>query len=385
MSNGAASRNTTSNKRVRFETDQDIPVSSPMNTPPVKIAMESVQMFAETLHPSIAPVLKDIGERNVSFYKNLHRKNTSLKKLMDDDESIPRSVNVLQQFKLNASKSTEERAEFATYQEETAKIIGNFRTELKKQVTNTLQLEVQDLRKKYQHSFIAAIKQIAEAEFLSIIDKNKKNWIPLQSEYFIWIRPFEFINIDLGHEVFCEKYKAMHGLAIFPYPAGDKEDANKLLHNSQELKRIIQGIMVDPVSAYLTREKELSIHIALEKFRKEINLDEKCAETQALMDIDPPQDAGLVKSLIADATKKETKKLRADLGQIKKLLSAMEVKDSRGQQSSASKKKEKARIAKEKKLKKKKAAKEAEEKEKGTSNGNGKKKGNRRKKKNSKK
>ena len=142
---------------------------------------------------------------------------------------------------------------------------------------------------------------------------------------------------------------------------------------------------MDPVTAYLHRKKELSIHIALEKFRKEINLDEKCAETQALMDIDPPQDAGLVKSLIADATKKETKKLRAELGQIKKLLSAMEVKDSRGQKSSASKKKEKARLAKEKKMKKKKAAKEAEEKEKGTSNGNGKKKGNRRKKKNNKK
>lgn len=53
-----------------------------------------------------------------------------------------------------------------------------------------------------------------------------------------------------------KKNKAMHGLAIFPYPAGDKEDANRLLHNSQELKRIIQGIMVDPVSTYLNCEKK---------------------------------------------------------------------------------------------------------------------------------
>ena len=79
------------------------------------MAMESVQTFAETLNPSLAPVLKDIGERNVSFFKNLHRKNNSLKKLMDDEESIPRSVNVLQKFELYALKTTEERAEFATF------------------------------------------------------------------------------------------------------------------------------------------------------------------------------------------------------------------------------------------------------------------------------
>ena len=62
------------------------------------------------------------------------------------------------------------------------------------------------------------------------------------------------------------------------------------------------------------------MHVALSKYQKELSLDEKSTETQQLMDLDPPTDAGLVKTLIEDATKKATQKLRAELGQLEKLL-----------------------------------------------------------------
>ena len=45
------------------------------------------------------------------------------------------------------------------------------------------------------------------------------------------------------------------------------------------------------------------------------------------MDLDPPTDAGLVKTLIDDATKKATQKLQAELGQLKKLLKDATVKE----------------------------------------------------------
>ena len=114
MNNEEALRQTTTNKRVRFESDPSIQVLSSTSTSPVKAAMESVKAFLQTLHPSLAPVAKDIGEHHVSLFKNLHRKNKSFNKLQDDLESIPQSVNVLTNFKLRASKTTEDSAEFTS-------------------------------------------------------------------------------------------------------------------------------------------------------------------------------------------------------------------------------------------------------------------------------
>ena len=114
MNEGSASRQAPTNKRVRFEPEPTNPVPSPISTPPVKLAMDSVRTFSETLHPSLAPVIRDIGEKHITLFKTLHRKNLSYLKLKDDDESIPQSVNVLTNFKFRASKETEDTAEFAS-------------------------------------------------------------------------------------------------------------------------------------------------------------------------------------------------------------------------------------------------------------------------------
>ena len=73
------------------------------------------------------------------------------------------------------------------------------------------------------------------------------------------------------------------------------------------------------------------IHLALTKFHTELELEDKCVEMQTLMDIDPPADKGLVKTLLSESTRKETQKIRAKLGQLKKKLKDLTVKDSRGQ------------------------------------------------------
>ena len=82
-----------------------------------------------------------------------------------------------------------------------------------------------------------------------------------------------------------------------------------------------------------------------------MELDDSAAETQTLMDLDLPTDAGLVKSLIEEATTKATKKISSELGKVKKELEELRVKESRGKTASASEKKEKER---QRKLKKKK-------------------------------
>ena len=128
MNTESASRQTTMNKRVRFEKETELPTpnSSAINTPPVKVALESVRAFLLTLHASLAPVVKDIGENHVSLYKTLHRKKKSYDKLKDDEDSIPQSVNVLQDFQLRASSATENTEEFASVSEETTNIITLF-------------------------------------------------------------------------------------------------------------------------------------------------------------------------------------------------------------------------------------------------------------------
>ena len=246
----SASRQTTMNKRVRFKSEPTTPVSSAINTPPVKVALESVRAFSSTLHVSLAPVVKDIGEKHVSLFKNLHRKKKSFDKLKSNVETIPQSVNVLQDFKLRASNMTENTEEFASVSEDTTDIISTFRVSMKNQIMRILNLEIQDLREKYHRHYIAAIRQLAEAEFLSITAEEKIDFHSKVSILFESDHDF-FTNIDIGYDVFCEKYKETHGLAIFPQPSGSIEDANQLLHKSQELKRIFQGTLVDPISSYL--------------------------------------------------------------------------------------------------------------------------------------
>ena len=63
---------------------------------------------------------------------------------------------------------------------------------------------------------------------------------------------------------------------------------------------------MNPITAYLDYKKESAIHVAL----TELTVDNKCAETQAIMDLDSPANKEIVKSLIIDETKTNTEALR---------------------------------------------------------------------------
>ena len=69
MSNKQASRQTQANKRLRFEPEPIIPSPSTLSTPPVKLAMDSVCTISETLQPSLAPVVREIGEKHITLFK----------------------------------------------------------------------------------------------------------------------------------------------------------------------------------------------------------------------------------------------------------------------------------------------------------------------------
>ena len=144
MSNRSAAQEATTNKRVRFETDSPAPPSSPISSPPVKFAIDNVCMFLETLQPSLGPVIKKIGEKHITLFKNLHRKNNSLTKLKDDVDTIPRSVNVLINFKLRASQKTKATAEFTSIKKETSDIIESFCKSMKKQVMSIINFDIKD-------------------------------------------------------------------------------------------------------------------------------------------------------------------------------------------------------------------------------------------------
>ena len=119
------------NKRVQFNESPTNSVPSSISTPPVKLAMDSVHAFSETLHFSLAPVIRQIGEKHITLFKTLLRKNLSYEKLKNDDEHIPQSVNVVPNFKFRASKETKDTAEFASIQEATADIISSFCNSMK--------------------------------------------------------------------------------------------------------------------------------------------------------------------------------------------------------------------------------------------------------------
>ena len=73
MDNGSAPQPNSTNKQVRFETDSSPPSSSNITSPQVKVALESVRVFLSTLHASLVPVVKDIGDQHVAFFKTLNK------------------------------------------------------------------------------------------------------------------------------------------------------------------------------------------------------------------------------------------------------------------------------------------------------------------------
>ena len=132
MNQDSVAPQTQAHKRVDPEPTVHVP--SPMSTLPVKFAMDTVSQILETLQPSLAPVVKAIGEKHISLFKTLHRKNQSYTKLIDDKDLIPQSVNIMPSFKLHATRETEETAEYTSILEETNKIIKNFCIQMKEQV-----------------------------------------------------------------------------------------------------------------------------------------------------------------------------------------------------------------------------------------------------------
>ena len=166
--------------------------------------MESIRLFSETLQPSLAPVVKEIGEKHITLFKTLHRKNLSLNNLKDESDVIPKSVNVMRSFKLRASKETEELVEFTELQEETSQVIAAFRAKMKEQVLKSIALEIKTLREAVHSHYITAIRQLAEAEFLSTTSTTKIDYHSKVSVLFESEHNF-FKNIDLGYEIFLSE------------------------------------------------------------------------------------------------------------------------------------------------------------------------------------
>ena len=302
--------------------------------------MDSVRTFSQTLHPSIAPIVLSIGEKYCKTYNNLYHKNMSHKKLEDDDDKIPQSINVFENFKFKATPKVAGSPEFTSIVEETDPIIKTFRRRMKRQVLKVIWLEIQDLQNKIHKQYVIGIKYLAEAD--NVHSKSTGDFQSLFQYYLKASDEFDFLKyIDLTYDVFVGKYKGTHGLAIFPQPTGSSDDTTAALHRARNLKTLLIGTLVTPIEVFLQQASDNESRRSLQKLHATLSVDTTTCEAQEQMDIDPSTNEGLVKDLITQSTAKATQKLRAELGQIRKLLKDSQVKDSRGQLSGPSQTKEK--------------------------------------------
>ena len=113
-------------KRTRFDestlTTQSTTTISKRQSPKA-LALDYILGKTATLHPTIKNNLITLGTHHIELHMKAHAKANQKKRLLDDDDFIPRSARI--EFKFKVSKEAEVDQEFQDLLETTNDIIGD--------------------------------------------------------------------------------------------------------------------------------------------------------------------------------------------------------------------------------------------------------------------
>ena len=106
-------------------------------------------------------------------------------------------------------------------------------------------------------------------------------------------------------------------------PAPDQSGAIEERDLAKSCLEVIFSTIVNPHKLYFEREEEIEIDISLKKIHKENETEDAAATAKARLDLEPSATPELVKDLIRGQVSAENRKIKAELGQLKKQLAAL--------------------------------------------------------------
>jgi len=340
---------TSTNKRVRFDNStsaqlNDLP-SSMKNTANLSskgCALTSVRSFTVTLRQHLSPIIQKAGETHLDLLHKLMTKMRQLLKMENDDEFIPRSARLVN-FDFRVSKKVEDHPEFLVVKADTDTLVHNFRLALKSKIVDTLKIECALLRTELYENLVTSVHLAVQAQLVSEqqdIDAHKI--ISIITHYY-YDELFDYT--DLNSEEFYNNYNKVHALAIFPLPlqtnkvvdveGSQMEDApqhsqNQPLEDQQEAikqrdlaqtsKALLLGTFTRPGKAYFARAEEIEIDLSLKKLHATTSLEDATDATKNRLDTETSVDKELLDDLIRQEVALKTKKISAELGQLKRQL-----------------------------------------------------------------
>ena len=129
-------------KRVRIDSSALSPEDAIAT--PMAAARSTLQNHCESLQPEIATLLSTLGKDHLLLMQKILHKTTQIKKLLDDDDLIPRSARI--KFTLSTSKLAEADPGYTGLKDETDTLVLDFQKALKTKIIKVAELEVKLLR-----------------------------------------------------------------------------------------------------------------------------------------------------------------------------------------------------------------------------------------------
>ena len=127
-------------KRVRISEPSTTGKKKALVKTPKAIALSCVTGHASSLHPQVAKIIQQFGEKQIDIYSKLQHKQTQLNRMNTDHDFIPRSARI--NFEFYVRPEVKNTAEFKEIQDDTTRIIDGFQRGLKEQIVRALNLDI---------------------------------------------------------------------------------------------------------------------------------------------------------------------------------------------------------------------------------------------------
>ena len=249
----------------------------------------------------------------------------------DDEEFIPRSARLVD-FEFRTSKQVEDSPAFQAINAETITLVKEFRLALKSKIMATLKIEIELLKKELYEKLMKSINTCINAHLIS--EQSKSNLHEIIST--IYNTNFEDMlgHTDLDLEEFNRYYKDAFNLTVFPinpppsFMPGEDTEATpipptsvKLQEITESSKRLLYSTFTLPGILYFKRTTAIEIEISLRKLHATDAIEEATVDTATRLTNETSVDSDILENLIAKAVAAQTKKLRSEIGQLKKHIS----------------------------------------------------------------
>ena len=236
MMSSATSTNAQVTKRTRFnETTIEDTFPSKRQSPKA-LALDFIQAKTGSLQPTITSTLLKLGTHHLELHMKAFHKATQKKRMMDDEEFIPRSARI--EFTLMVAKEAEDDQEFIDIREATNEIITDCRKSLKAQILKCIDVEYKLLHQQIVEDFAKNLRFVTKQHLVLLEDNSN---IDETVTAFLFAYKGELMQyLNCNEETLYTTYKRVHSLIDFPKLNARVRDAINVQSNTDSSQSGLQ-------------------------------------------------------------------------------------------------------------------------------------------------